>query len=136
VNPVGPIVRNNRDVLTADSLARFAAVLADRSRAGICLALLDRRAWTAGELARHVGVARSTASAHLTVLVSAGLLAEERQGDTATCASPTPRPPSSSRTSQPPSAYQAGRPRCAPPGPPASSPRPGPATTTSPASSA
>jgi len=67
-------------VLTADSLARFAAVLADRSRAGICLALLDRRAWTAGELARHVGVARSTASEHLNVLVSAGLLAEERQG--------------------------------------------------------
>ncbi len=67
-------------MLTADSLARFAAVLADRSRAGICLALLDRRAWTAGELARHVGVARSTASEHLNVLVSAGLLAEERQG--------------------------------------------------------
>lgn len=80
MSPVGPIVRNNRDVLTADSLARFAAVLADRSRAGICLALLDGRAWTAGELARHVGVARSTASEHLTVLVSAGLLAEERQG--------------------------------------------------------
>ena len=67
-------------VPTAESLARFAAVLADRSRAGICLALLDRRAWTAGELARHVGVAPSTASEHLGVLVAAGLLAEQRQG--------------------------------------------------------
>lgn len=67
-------------MLTAESVARFAAVLADRSRAGMCLALLDQRAWTAGELARHVGVARSTASEHLTVLVEAGLLAEERQG--------------------------------------------------------
>jgi DNA-binding transcriptional ArsR family regulator len=68
------------DVLTADSLARFAGLLADRSRAAICLALMDRRAWTAGELARHAGVAPSTASEHLTVLVSSGLLVEERQG--------------------------------------------------------
>jgi len=67
-------------VLTADSLARFAGVLADRSRAAICLALLDGRAWTAGELARHIGVARSTASEHLTLLVAANLLTEERQG--------------------------------------------------------
>lgn len=67
-------------VLTPESLARFAGVLADRSRAAMCLALLDGRAWTAGELARYVGVARSTASEHLNVLVSAGLLAEERQG--------------------------------------------------------
>ena len=46
----------------------------------MCLALLDGRAWTAGALARHTGVARSTASKHLTVLVSAGLLVEQRQG--------------------------------------------------------
>jgi len=77
---LAPTVRQASGVLTADSLARFAAVLADRSRAGMCLALLDQRAWTAGELARHVGVAPSTASEHLSVLVSAGLLAEERQG--------------------------------------------------------
>lgn len=65
---------------TADSLARLAGVLADRTRASICLALLDGRAWTAGELARHAGVARSTASAHLTAMVEAGLLTEQRQG--------------------------------------------------------
>jgi len=80
VSTTGPRMGDNPGVMTADSLARFAAVLADRSRAGICLVLLDGRAWTAGELARHVGVARSTASEHLTVLVAAGLLAEERQG--------------------------------------------------------
>ncbi|MBC7639914.1 MAG: helix-turn-helix transcriptional regulator [Rhodoferax sp.] len=44
------------------------------------LALLEGRAWAAGELAQHAGVARSTASAHLTVLVAAGLLSEQRQG--------------------------------------------------------
>ena len=66
--------------VTAQSIAGFAAVLADRSRASMCLALLDGRAWTAGELARHAGVARSTASEHLSVLVAAGVLTEERQG--------------------------------------------------------
>jgi DNA-binding transcriptional ArsR family regulator len=44
------------------------------------LALLDGRAWTAGELAHHVGIARSTASEHLTALVVGGLLAEQRHG--------------------------------------------------------
>jgi DNA-binding transcriptional ArsR family regulator len=67
-------------LFTAESIARFAGLLADRSRAAMCLALLDGRAWTAGELARHAGVGRSTASEHLTLLVEGGLLAEERQG--------------------------------------------------------
>jgi DNA-binding transcriptional ArsR family regulator len=65
---------------TAESIAAFAGLLADRSRVSICLALLDGRAWTAGELAREAGVARSTASEHLTILVEAGLLEELRQG--------------------------------------------------------
>jgi hypothetical protein len=38
--------------LSADSIARFAGVLADRTRVSMCLALLDGRAWTAAELAR------------------------------------------------------------------------------------
>ena len=62
------------------SLAGFAALLADGTRATLCLALLDGRAWTAGELARHAGVAPSTVSAHLNQLVAGGLLAEEKQG--------------------------------------------------------
>lgn len=61
-------------------LAAFAALLADETRASFCLVLLDGRAWTAGELARHAGVAASTASEHLGKLVTGGLLAEERQG--------------------------------------------------------
>ncbi|MGS2615062.1 ArsR/SmtB family transcription factor [Micromonospora sp. LZ34] len=62
------------------ALARLAGLLADRTRASFCLALLDGRAWTAGELARAAGVAPSTASEHLDRLVRGGLLVEERQG--------------------------------------------------------
>ncbi len=65
---------------TEPDLAALASLLADRTRASFCTALLDGRAWTAGELARHAGVAPSTASEHLTALVGAGLLAEVRQG--------------------------------------------------------
>ncbi|WP_329114952.1 ArsR/SmtB family transcription factor [Streptomyces sp. NBC_01465] len=64
----------------ARELASFAALLADETRAGFCLALLDGRAWTAGELARAGGVAASTASEHLGKLVAGGLLSEARQG--------------------------------------------------------
>ncbi|MET7825367.1 winged helix-turn-helix domain-containing protein [Streptomyces sp. NPDC005386] len=67
-DPVGP------------GLAALAGLLADETRAAFLLALLDGRAWTAGELARHAGVAASTASEHLGKLVAGGLLTEERQG--------------------------------------------------------
>src|SRR4051794_22721622 len=62
------------------SLVATSALLADPTRAAFCAALLDGRAWTAGELARHAGVAAPTASEHLTRLVAGGLLTEERQG--------------------------------------------------------
>ncbi|MFD8939262.1 ArsR/SmtB family transcription factor [Streptomyces sp. NPDC059578] len=61
-------------------LAAVAAQLADTTRAAFCLALLDGRRWTAGELARHTGVAPSTATGHLHQLVASGLLVEERHG--------------------------------------------------------
>ncbi|MFE0454208.1 ArsR/SmtB family transcription factor [Streptomyces sp. NPDC058914] len=64
----------------APLLARLAGLIADETRAACLLALLDGRAWTAGELARHAGVAASTLSEHLGKLVAGGLLAEERQG--------------------------------------------------------
>ncbi|MEW2133541.1 winged helix-turn-helix domain-containing protein [Streptomyces sp. NPDC005435] len=64
----------------APGLAALAALIADETRAACLLALLDGRAWTAGELARHAGVAASTLSEHLGKLVAGGLLAEERQG--------------------------------------------------------
>ena len=64
----------------APQLARLAALIADETRAACLLALLDGRAWTAGELARHAGVAASTVSEHLGKLVAGGLLTQERQG--------------------------------------------------------
>ncbi|RAS68564.1 ArsR family transcriptional regulator [Lentzea atacamensis] len=63
-----------------EALTRVAALLADRTRAAFCGALLDGRAWTANELAAHARVAPSTASEHLTRLIEAGLLVEYRQG--------------------------------------------------------
>src|ERR1700757_3413365 len=65
---------------SASDLASLAALLADETRAAICLALLDGRSWTAGELAAHPRVARSTATEHLHRLVEGGLLVERRQG--------------------------------------------------------
>ncbi|MET8451619.1 winged helix-turn-helix domain-containing protein [Streptomyces sp. NPDC005209] len=64
----------------APGLAALATLIADETRAACLLALLDGRAWTAGELARHAGVAPSTLSEHLGKLVAGGLLTEERQG--------------------------------------------------------
>jgi DNA-binding transcriptional ArsR family regulator len=63
-----------------EALAAWAALLADRTRASFCLALLDGRAWTVGELARHAGVALSTASEHAGRLVAGGVLVQHRQG--------------------------------------------------------
>jgi DNA-binding transcriptional ArsR family regulator len=65
---------------SATELARLGALLADDTRAAFCLALLDGRAWTAGELARHARVAPSTATEHLNRLITGGLCTEERQG--------------------------------------------------------
>jgi DNA-binding transcriptional ArsR family regulator len=67
-------------ILAPESVAGLAGMLADRSRAAICVALLDGRAWTAAELASQAGIARPTATEHLNQLVQAGLLTEERQG--------------------------------------------------------
>jgi DNA-binding transcriptional ArsR family regulator len=64
----------------AESLAGWASMLADRTRAAFCLALMDGRAWTVGELARHAGVAMSTASEHADRLVAGGLLIQRKQG--------------------------------------------------------
>ena len=73
-------VTDNGRMIPPAHLAALAALLADETRAAMCLALLDGRAWTAGELAAHTGVARSTATEHLHRLVDGGLLVERRQG--------------------------------------------------------
>ncbi|MEL4318047.1 winged helix-turn-helix domain-containing protein [Leifsonia sp. YIM 134122] len=64
----------------AAAVAALASLLGDPTRAAFCLALLDGRAWTAGELARLARVSPATASEHLDRLVRGGLLVEERQG--------------------------------------------------------
>jgi DNA-binding transcriptional ArsR family regulator len=62
------------------SLARFGALIADQTRAELLSALLDGRAYTGGELARHAGVSPSTASEHLRKLCEAQLVTAEAQG--------------------------------------------------------
>ncbi len=46
----------------------------------MCLALIDGRAWTVGELAKAAGIAPSTASEHVGVLVAAGFVRTLKQG--------------------------------------------------------
>jgi DNA-binding transcriptional ArsR family regulator len=61
-------------------IASVAALIGERARARVMLALLDGRALPAGVLAAEAGVAASTASEHLAQLVDAGLLTVTRQG--------------------------------------------------------
>jgi DNA-binding transcriptional ArsR family regulator len=63
-----------------EELAGWARMLADGTRATVCLALLDGRAWTATELSKLAKVSRPTISEHLNLLVAGGLLTEVRQG--------------------------------------------------------
>ncbi|MEU0531100.1 ArsR/SmtB family transcription factor [Amycolatopsis tolypomycina] len=62
------------------ALAEVAAVLAEPSRATMCLVLLDGRAWTVGELAKAAGIALSTASEHVSRLAGAGFVVRVKQG--------------------------------------------------------
>ena len=61
-------------------ISTIATALADRSRAAMCAALMDGRAWTVGELAAYAGLARSTASEHVSILVGCGIAVDTRQG--------------------------------------------------------
>lgn len=60
--------------------AEVAALAGDPARAGMLHALMDGRALTATELAHVAGVTPQTASSHLARMITAGLLAVERQG--------------------------------------------------------
>ncbi|GCE05016.1 ArsR/SmtB family transcription factor [Dictyobacter aurantiacus] len=57
-----------------------AELIADPSRAAILDALMEKRALTAGELARQARVTPQTASSHLAKLVAGGLLTMTTQG--------------------------------------------------------
>lgn len=61
-------------------IAGVAALIGDPARANILTALMGGIALTATELAVEAGVTKQTASAHLSKLLSAELLAVERQG--------------------------------------------------------
>jgi DNA-binding transcriptional ArsR family regulator len=61
-------------------LAAMGSVLGSESRAEMLCALMSGTAHTCSELAGHVGVAPSTASAHLGVLQDAGLVTSRAQG--------------------------------------------------------
>ncbi len=65
---------------TASAIARVGALLADPTRAEMLCAMMDGRAHTGSELARHVGVAPSTVSEHLSKLLDAGMVAVTAQG--------------------------------------------------------
>ncbi len=74
------MTQSGADLAWAAELAALAGLLADNTRAAICVALLDGRAWTVTELAKHAGVATSTASEHVTRLVNGAVLDGVRQG--------------------------------------------------------
>lgn len=61
-------------------ISTIATALADRSRAAMCAALMDGRAWTVGELGAYAGLARSTASEYVSILVGCGIAVDARQG--------------------------------------------------------
>ncbi len=64
----------------APGIASIGALIGNPTRAVMLAALLDGRAWTAGELARAARVTPQTASSHLGMLVDAQLLIKDAQG--------------------------------------------------------
>jgi DNA-binding transcriptional ArsR family regulator len=67
-------------IRTEPDVAAVAALLGDRGRAVILMALMDGRALPAGELARIARITAQTASMHLGKLTASGLLTVERTG--------------------------------------------------------
>ncbi|MFC0430505.1 helix-turn-helix transcriptional regulator [Kutzneria buriramensis] len=63
-----------------NALAEVAAVFADPTRAAMCMALIDGRAWTVGELGKEVGVTAPSATEQVGKLAAAGFVETVRQG--------------------------------------------------------
>lgn len=61
-------------------ISHIASALADPSRAAMCAALMGGRAWTVRELATYCGIARSTATEHVSTLAEHALVIDLRQG--------------------------------------------------------
>ena len=66
--------------MTEANIAFVAGLLADPSRAAMCLALAGGEARPAGELAARAGVSAQTASNHLAKLIAGRILRVEQQG--------------------------------------------------------
>ena len=66
--------------MTEPNIAFVANLLADPSRAAMCLSLAGGEARPAGELAARAGISAQTASNHLAKLIAGRLLRVERQG--------------------------------------------------------
>jgi DNA-binding transcriptional ArsR family regulator len=66
--------------MTEPNIAFVANLLADPSRAAMCLALAGGEARPAGELAARAGVSAQTASNHLAKLIAGRILCVEQQG--------------------------------------------------------
>ena len=66
--------------MTEPNIAFVANLLADPSRAAMCLALAGGEARPAGELAARAGVSAQTASNHLAKLIAGHILRVEQQG--------------------------------------------------------
>src|SRR5258707_10357953 len=66
--------------MTEPNIAFVANLLADPSRAAMCLALAGGEARPAGELAARAGVSAPTASNHLAKLIAGRILRVEQQG--------------------------------------------------------
>lgn len=61
-------------------LSDVARLLGDDSRAAMCTAMLDGRAWTVGELAAQAGIGKAAASEHVSRLAEAALVRTETCG--------------------------------------------------------
>lgn len=68
------------NMASGNTIAQVASLIGDAARANMLAALMGGQALTAGELARHAGVAAPTASGHLAKLADAELVAVEKQG--------------------------------------------------------
>lgn len=64
----------------AETLAAIGRGLADRSRAAMCLALLDGEPWTVSALAAEAGIGLPTASEHVARLADSGLVRTSTSG--------------------------------------------------------
>ena len=65
---------------TGPDISRVASLIGDPARANMVLALMSGAALSAADLAREGGITPSTATGHLSKLVTAGLLSVRKQG--------------------------------------------------------